>query len=203
MAVAPRVIPGVCDVHFRWLGPAQQQCENVYQFSYSAIPPGSILNGLANQIADNLLPKYQQIMTTKHTFNEVFVRDIGAATGRAIGTYTFPSGTHGNDTGDPIVSNAAVNVFLRTLLTGRTNHGAKRLSGFSENLISKDNVFNELMALIAELAVRWLTGYGVSGYNFTPVVASDKADTHYPILQLGVTDFVIDSQKTRLEKHGR
>jgi len=203
MAVEPRVIPNTVDVHFRWVGPQQQACENVYQFKYFAIPTSAQCDALAADVAASLLPRYQAFMTTQHTFNEVYVKDIGAATDRAIGTYRFPSGTHGNDTGDPTASNVACNVFLRTLKSGRTNKGAKRLSGFSENLITKDTFWNEMIALIAELAVRWLISYGSGGNSWTPVVASDKANTANPILQIGVTDYVVDSQKTRLLKHGR
>src|SRR6185369_2289115 len=203
MAALPRVIPSTVDVHFRWLGPDQQQCENVYQFKYSAVPSAAVCAALAQAIGTAFGPKYQAFLTTKHVLNEVFVKDIAALSGRAEGTYVFPTNTTGTDSNDPLPGNAAASLTLRTGLTGRSNHVRKSLSGFSEAWVSSDQMLNQLLTWLVGLGAQWLVSRVVSGVTFTPVVASNLHDTTPNLTQVVLTDTVIDSQKTRLKKHGR
>jgi hypothetical protein len=203
VAALPRVIPSVVDVHFRWLGPDQQQCENVYQYRYSAAPSGAVCAALAAAVAAAMGPKYQAFMTTRHTLSEVFVKDIAALSGRGEGTYVFPSNTVGSRGEDPLPGNAAASMTLRTGLTGRSNHGRKSISGFSEPWVSADQMLSQLITWLADLGIQWLVTRIVSGVTFTPVVASNLRDTALNLTQVVLTDTVMDSQKTRLKKHGR
>jgi len=159
------------------------------------------LVSLATEVANAMLPYYKQMMPAGVQFVEVFAKDIGALF-RQEGTYVFPSGTVGTRTGaDADRSNAAASLVLRSGYAGRRNHGRKSISCFSEQDISGDNLLGQLGAYLGSLAATWLVNR-VSNYFF-PGIGSQVAGTVRRIQQVVAPDGFVDSQKTRLPKHGR
>lgn len=204
MPAAPRVIPQTVDVAFRWLGPQGQECENVYQFKYDGPPPTvGPLTTLAAQVAARLAPKYAPLMTNKHRFVEVHAKDLSASTGTAQGVYTFPNGSVGNQTADPLPSNVGCNVVLRGIVTGGTHTGAKRISGFDEGTVTQDTLANALISALLDLAIQWLTAYVAGGITFEPAVGSLKGGYSTVIQSIAIMNPYVDSNKTRLIPHGQ
>jgi hypothetical protein len=91
-------------------------------------------------------------------------------------------------------------------LTGRASHGRNSISGFVEGDCDGNSVGSSLMALLANLALQILIN-NIAG-RFKPAIA------HIPRAPLGVGDSTpiteaivldsnVDSQKTRLNSHGR
>jgi hypothetical protein len=115
-------------------------------------------------------------------------------------TLAYAPGITGGRTGSPVASNEAANVVRRTGKTGRSQHGAVRVSEFSEGDVDGNSIGSTLMGLLANVGLSLLEDY-VSN-RFIGALGSKKTGQSYELLDAGVIDSNIDSQKTRLNQHG-
>jgi len=139
-------------------------------------------------------------------FREVYCRDIAGAVANE-GTYTFPPGTTGNRTGGQVASNEACGIVKRTGLTGRRSHGRNSISNFVEGDVDGNSIGSSLIALLTNLATQLLVDYVVGSNSFIAALA------HIPriagvvgnsdlLTETVILDNDVDSQKTRLNRHG-
>jgi len=199
----PRVIPGVVDVHYRWTGPEGQLCENVMQMHYNATPTVAALIALSNDLASTVISKFTQFQAYNITWREIFIKDIGAASGRAEYTHPLGIGVVGQINQEPDTLGSALHATLRTGLTGRSNHGGKSLGGFTEAHTFGSVATNQLMTWVADLGAALIILRTGGGITFDPCVASLALGTFKSIFSFLLPDSNLDSQKTRLPGHGR
>lgn len=198
----PRIINYCVDAHYRYTFDGNS-CENIFQYAYNdgANPTVAQLQALALNLQANVLPVLRTCMPAACVFRELFIRDMHAASGRAQYTLDL-GGVTGTRGANPTPGNVAANLISRTGLTGRNNHGAKRIGPFTEN----DSDMNELLAgiitALLNLGLQWLVTRTVSGLIWQPAVASAQLHTRRAIVSVLLNNNFVDSQKTRLTGHG-
>jgi len=180
--------------------------ENTFAFKWVGTAPTAVeLGQLAAALATTVGAALRAITSNGWIFREIYCRNIDVEFAPEA-TYTYPSGTTGQRVGNQVAASEACGIVKRTGLTGRGKHGRTSVSGFTEGDVDGNSVGGALMALLAQLAAQMLLGY-LTG-RFRPAVA------HIPRVGTapGSSDFIsetivldnnIDSQKTRLNAHGR
>lgn len=181
--------------------------ENTFAFQWGTTPTAAQLLALATAIGTGPLGLAIRAITSNGwIFREVYCRNIDTAVA-AEATYTFPSGTTGSRPGFQVAANEASGIVKRTGLTGRGSHGRNSYSGFVEADVDGNTLSSSLMALLAQIAIDTLISY--LGGLLNPAVAHIPRALLAPpghsttLASAIVLDSNIDSQKTRLNSHGR
>lgn len=202
MVAIPRVIPYTVDVHTRYTAFGSNM-ENVWQYAYpeGATPTESQLQLLAGLVRDGTVAAIRAALPTTAQFREVYVRDIHAASGRAQATLNI-TGLNGTRGGNATAGNLAASITSRTGLTGRRNHGAKRISPFVETDTDGNDIGTTLMNFLLAIAVQWMLNRVAGGMTFVPAVASLTYAGRHAMNSASVLNNFVDSQKTRLTNHG-
>ena len=191
--------------HLRTQNGANLQ-ENTFAFHWTgATPTSGQLNTLATQLAGTIGTAMRNITSNGWVFREVYCRNIDTEVA-AESTYLFANGTTGSRAGSQVAANEACGIVKRTGFTGRGSHGRTSCSGFIEGDVDGNSVSSTLMALLLQLALNMLLSY--NGSQFVPAVAHIPRvplviGSSTPIQVTTVLDSNIDSQKTRLNSHGR
>ena len=180
--------------------------ENTFAFKWADPKPTQpeLLN-LATSLAGTVGQAIRNLTSSGWIFREIYCRNIDTEVANEA-TYVFPTGSTGARNGSQVAASEACGIVKRTGFTGRGMHGRNSISGFIENDVDGNSISSTLMALLAQLAVQILINYQTA--RFRPALA------HIPRLLpgTGTSDFIqeaavldsnIDSQKTRLNSHGR
>lgn len=189
-------VANTSEAHLRYvIGP--KACENVYAYHWagSVAPSSTQLLQLATELWSAIIPKYQNMLSTRVYFTECYARNVNTEFANEA-TYvptTFPYGGRGNT---PAASNVAYNLTKRTGLTGRSHHGAVHLSGFSDSDITADTILSYLLAQFISITLSILADR-VAGL-FVPALASRKLATSIPLTSLWLPSLYVDSSKKRL-----
>lgn len=127
------------------------------------------------------------------------------------------AGLVGGTAGEAAPNNVSSNIVFGTDLAGRNNHGSNRIPALTNSLISlntidttwQSNVAAAYFSLIAPSSVLpggW-TWVVVSRYSGTDPITGKPvprvAGVFHEVFSAYFVDQVVDSQKTRLPKHGR
>lgn len=180
--------------------------ENTLAFKWTGTAPTiAELLALATALATGPALAIRAMTSAGWLFREIYCRNIDTEIANEA-TYTFPSGTTGQRAGPQVAANEACGVVKRTGHTGRGQHGRLSASGFVEGDVDGNSVSSSLMALLAQLAVQMLVSFLTA--RFRPAVAHiprvpNVDGTSDYITETVVLDNNIDSQKTRLNSHGR
>jgi hypothetical protein len=186
----------------------QNLMENTFAFHWgSLIPPtsGQLLT-LATALSGTVGQALRNLTSNGWIFREVYCRNIHAEVADE-NTYLWPSGTTGNRAGSQVAANEASGVVKRTGLTGRGQHGRNNISGFVEADVDGNSISSTLMALLAQLAIEILISY-LGGYlgpavAHIPRLPGSPPGYSSPLQTALVLDSNIDSEKSRLNSHGR
>lgn len=198
MAFQPVANTVYCEIRYQH---GTNLLENTAWYKYSgATPSNTELGNLCIAIGAGLAERIRLCMHSGVVMREVHCRDMSTPTAPQA-TAAFAPGTVGGRSGSPVASNEAANVVRRTGLTGRTQHGAVRISEFVEADVDGNSIGNSLMALLGNVALALLEDY-VSG-RFIAALGSKKLGVSGELTDATILDSNIDSQKTRLNSHGR
>jgi hypothetical protein len=180
--------------------------ENTFAFKWASTPPTQAeLASLASSLATVVGGALRALTSDGWVFREVYCRNIDTEVANEA-TYVYPSNTHGQRTGSQVAASEACGIVKRTGHTGRGQHGRNSISGFVEGDVDGNSIGSSLIALLANLALAILQGYLVG--RFTPAVAHIPRPpavlgSSDPLRETVVLDSNVDSQKTRLNSHGR
>lgn len=181
--------------------------ENTFAFHWAGGPPSaSELESLATLLAQNVGESMRDFTSNGWVFREIYCRNIHEEVA-AEGTYVYPPNTTGRRTGGQVAASEACGIVKRTGLTGRGQHGRNSISGFIEGDVDGNSVSSQLITFLISLAAKILISYLTA--RFVPAVAHiprlpGAPDGTSTILREAVVlDNNIDSQKTRLNAHGR
>jgi len=181
--------------------------ENVlhYRWSSATVPTATQLDSLCAQVRDGVGLKLRACVSDGWTFVDVVAKNLNADPGNQ-GSAAWPSGTHGTLAGSQVAANEACSIVKRTGLSGHGQHGRMSVSGFTEGSVDGNSLSSSIIGLLTTLALELLTRY-VTGI-FIPALAHKRpavplATSSTPLTFAGVLDSNIDSQKTRLNSHGR
>jgi hypothetical protein len=193
-------------VHLRWQF-FNQMCENTFAYRWNDPPPTQQeLSNLTQDIASAQGVALRAMLSNVCAFREIYARNIDTQVANEA-TFTYSPGYNGLRSGDPVAASEAMEIVKRTGYTGYGQHGANRISGFVEGDVTGNLIQNALMLLVQALLFAILQWW--ESNRFRPAVA------HIPRLPgapPGHSDFInyavvldtnIDSQKTRLNAHGR
>ena len=179
--------------------------ENTFAFLWpGATPTSANLLALATALAGTVGAAIRAVTSNGWTFREIYCRNIDTEVANEA-TYVYPVGTTGSRVGSQVAANEACGIVKRTGRTGRGQHGRNSISGFIENDVDGNSLSSSLIALLANLASQILIDY--LGQFFAAVAHIPRAP-----LVIGSSDIIneavildsnIDSQKTRLNSHGR
>jgi hypothetical protein len=126
-------------------------------------------------------------------------------------------GAVGGITGEPAPNNVTTNITFGTSLAGRNNHGSNRVPALTNSNINVNTIdagwqnavataYSLLIAPSVTLPGGW-TWVVVSRFSGTDPVTHKPiprtAGVFHEIFSCYFTDQIVDSQKTRLPKHGR
>lgn len=123
----------------------------------------------------------------------------------------------GGQTGEPAPNNVTSNITFGTSLAGRNNHGSNRIPALTNSLISTNTIDTTWQDAVATAYAEFIAPSTTLPGGWTWVVLSRFSGTdpvtHKPIprtagvfheiFNVYFTDQIVDSQKTRLPKHGR
>lgn len=181
--------------------------ENGFQFKWSnSTPPSAAeLASLALELAGTVGLALRNCVSDQTVFREIYCRNLDEEMANQA-TYTFPNGTKGTRGGNQVAANEACGIVKRTGLTGRGGHGRNSVSTFPEGDVDGNSVGSTLMGLLGNLALQILLN-AVSN-RFLPALAHRPRVSLAPgsatLLQSAIVlDNNVDSQKTRLNSHGR
>lgn len=136
-----------------------------------------------------------------------------------VATDATSGGTTGGITGEATPNNVAANVTFGTSLAGRNNHGSNRVPALSNSQVTLNTIdtgwlegvvtaYSELLAPSTVLPGGW-TWVVVSRFSGTEIVDGKRvpiprvAGVFHEVFDVYFTDNIVDSQKSRLPKHGR
>lgn len=174
--------------------------ENTVWYKWTgSVPTAAELAQLCTAVGAGVAERIRLCMNNGVIMREVHCRNMDTEIANQA-TVPFTIGTVGSRAGSPVASNEAANVVRRTGKTGRSQHGAVRVSEFSEGDVDGNSIGSALMGLLANVGLSLLEDY-VSG-RFIGALGSKKNGTSAELLDAGVIDSNIDSQKTRLNQHG-
>jgi len=174
--------------------------ENTVWYKWSgAVPTAAELATLCVAVRDGVANRIRVCMNAGVLMREIHCRNMDVEVANQA-TLAYAPGVTGGRTGSPVASNEAANVVRRTGKTGRSQHGAVRVSEFSEGDVDGNSIGSTLMGLLADVGLSLLEDY-VSN-RFLGALGSKKTGQSYELLDAGVIDSNIDSQKTRLNQHG-
>ena len=174
--------------------------ENTAWYKWTGSPPSPAeLLQLCTAVRDGVADRIRLCMSQGVTMREVHCRNMDTAVANQA-TLAYAPGTAGARIGSPVASNEAANVVRRTGKTGRSQHGAVRVSEFVEGDVDGNSLSSVLMGLLANVGLSLLEDY-VAG-RFVGALGSKKNGNSVELLDAGVIDSNIDSQKTRLNQHG-
>lgn len=180
--------------------------ENTFAYHWTGSPPSdSELTNLAIGVANTIGAALRAVTSNSWVFREVYCRNIDTEVANEA-TFVYPTGITGQRVGSQVAASEACGIVKRTGRTGHKMHGRNSISGFIENDVDGNSVSSGLMSLLAQLALQILlpqvTGRfqaAVAHIPRVPLVIGDST----PIVEAVVLDSNIDSQKTRLNSHGR
>jgi len=199
----PTALTTMC--HVRTSNATNQQ-ENTYAFHWTGTAPTALeLASLASNVATVVGGGLIALTSNGWIFRQVYCRNIDTEVA-AEATYSWPANTTGARAGSQVAANEACGIVKRTGLTGRGQHGRNSISGFIENDVDGNSISSTLIALLTNLAIDTLVSY-LTG-RFLPALAHiprTVGPTGYSNLlrEAVILDSNIDSQKTRLNAHGR
>lgn len=184
----------------RWShGSNQYECGFAYQWNNSTPPSVAELLTLATEVRDTIGLKMRQMTSSNNVWREVHCRNLNAAVANQ-NSIQFPTNSTGFRGGGSLAANEAMNIVKRSGLTGRSSHGANRVSDFAEGDVDGNTLQSALMTLAASLAVSMVASR--VGGRFLPAIASRLLHVAIPYTVAIVLDSDVDSQKTRLNRHG-
>ena len=175
--------------------------ENGFAYKWSGSAPSAAeLLALATELGGSLAVRMAGLMHNGVKMREVYCRNINTEVANQA-TWTAPVGFNGSQSGNPVASNEAANLVKRTGLTGRSKHGANRFSEFTEGNVDGNTLGSFIITQLASIAISVLASR--VGARFAPALASRKLGTAELLLNALTLDDNVDSQKTRLNNHGR
>lgn len=180
--------------------------ENTFAFKWTGTAPTVVeLGQLAAALATTVGAALRVLTSNSWIFREIYCRNIDTQVANEA-VYTYPPNTFGQRVGSQVAANEACGIVKRTGQTGYGQHGRNSISGFVESDVDGNSVGNALMVALAQLAVEILISYLTA--RFRPAVAHIPRDVGTQgsssyITEAVVLDSNVDSQKTRLNSHGR
>lgn len=193
-------VPLCTECQVRWShGANQYECGYAYKWNNSTPPTVTELLSLATEVRDTIGVKMQQMTTSSNSFREVHCYNLDVALGNQA-TALFPTNATGTRGGDPSAASVAMNIVKRTGLRGRSGHGANRVSDFSEGDTTGNTIQGYLMGAAANLIVSIIANR--VGGRFFPGLKSLHLSQVLQVVAGIVLDTDVDSQKTRLNRHG-
>jgi hypothetical protein len=185
------------------------QIENTHAFHWSGtIPSVTDLLSLATQLGTgNFTAALRNAISNGTTFREIYCRNIHTEAG-AEATYIFPNGFTGQRAGNQVAANEACGIVKRLGHAGRNAHGRMSISTFAEGDVDGNTIGTTLMGLLGNLAVQLLVDFISGSVTFQSAVAHipriiGPTGTSEVITETVIPDNNVDSQKTRLNSHGR
>lgn len=193
-------VPQCSECQVRWAhGSNQYECGFAYKWNSTVPPTSAELTTLATEVRDTIGVKMQQMTTDSNSFREVHCYNLDVALGNQA-TVAFPTNARGTRGGDPAAASNAVNIVKRTGLRGRSGHGANRVSDFSEGDLSGNTIQSYIITAGANLILSIIASR--AGGRFLAGLKSLHLSQVIPIVAGIILDTDIDSQKTRLNRHG-
>jgi hypothetical protein len=194
-------VPFTSECHVRYQH-GTNLLENTFAYIYGSTPTNADLLSLATEIGVGLALRMAAMMHNGVVMREVYCRNLDVEFANNA-TYTFPSGTTGQRAGSPLASNEAMSIVKRTGTTGRGMHGRNSFSEFIEPDADGNTLSAFLLNLVLAVIIEILT-YRVSG-KFAPALAKRMVTPPRSVLLRSALalDNNVDSQKTRLNSHGR
>jgi len=181
--------------------------ENTMAFNWTGTAPtGTELTNLATAIGTGAFITAMRAFTSNSwIFRQVYCRNIDTEVANE-GEYDFPPGTTGNRSGSQLAASEACGLVKRTGHTGRGQHGRMSVSGFVEGDVDGNSLGNSLMAMLAtaafDLLIDYLSNRFIAALAHIPRSGTTPGHSDL-ITETAVLDSNVDSQKTRLNSHGR
>lgn len=195
-------VPFTSDCHVRYQH-GTNLLENIFAYQWGGgVPTNAELLSLATEIAASIALRMEAFLHNGVIMREVYCRNLDVEFANNA-TFPFPAGTIGLQGGNPLASNEANGLIKRVGLTGRGMHGRNSFSEFVEGSVDGNTLGNTLMSLFLNLAAEILLAR-VAG-RFKAAVAKRHVIVPRSIQIQSVIDLDnnVDSQKTRLNSHGR
>jgi len=195
-------VPNTSECHVRYQH-GTNLLENTFGYQWSgSVPTNANLLSLATELAASIAVRMAAFMSTGVLLREVYCRNLNVEVANNA-TYVFPSGSAGIRTGSPLASNEANGIIKRTGFTGRGMHGRNSYSEFVEGDADGNTIGNALMLLVFNLAIETLLSR--VGAIFKPALIKRHVTVPRSVLLASAVtpDNNVDSQKSRLNSHGR
>jgi hypothetical protein len=181
--------------------------ENTLAFKWAgSAPTDANLLALATALRDTVALGIRAFTSDRWLFNQIYCRNIDTEVANEA-TYIYAPNVTGQRGGAPLAASEACGIVKRTGRTGRGQHGRMSCSGFVEGDCDGNSVGSSLIALLSNVALQMLTSY-LAG-QFKPSLAhiprpgGPSPGTSDLITETIILDSNVDSQKTRLNSHGR
>ena len=208
-------VANVAQVQFVGQIDGQETVNDLYFVStappISQVSLAGLVGGLLTWFGGSLVPLYNDswhgsvIRARDLTSQFAFVASVG------VGTLV------GGISGEAAPNNCSSNITFGTDLAGRNNHGSNRVPALSNSLVDLNTIDVDWQGSVASAYAELIAPSTALPGGWTWVVVSRFSgvdpDTHRPIPRVAgifhevfsayFVDQIVDSQKTRLPKHGR
>ena len=212
-------VPSANVAHIQFIGESDgQETDNNLYFISTAPPITALsLQTLTDTLSDWYGTSLIPLTPTTWSYSHARGRDL-TSQNSFIATSTNGQGT-GEVASEATPGNVTVNMTFSTGLAGRNNHGSNRFPVLNNGQVDINAVdvgllgdiltaYGQLLAPSGTLPGGW-TWVVLSQYSGFTLVDGKKVPTPrvagiaHEIFDIFFTDNVVDSQKTRLPKHGR
>jgi hypothetical protein len=213
-------VPTANVAHIQIIGEVDAQEEIVDLNFVSTAPPitalslAALLAALASWWTDAIVPFLNEGYTVSHLRGRDLTSQFSF-----VATNADTTGDTGGITGEGAPNNVSANVTFGTGLAGRNNHGSNRIPAVSNSIVDTNTLdttwlqnlltgYGQLIAPSAVLPGGW-TWVVLSQFSGSTIVDGKKVPTprvagvFHEIFDVYFTDNIVDSQKSRLPKHGR
>jgi hypothetical protein len=180
----------------------------------TALSLSALTGTLGTWYASNIAP----LLSASWIYGHARGRDLTSALS-FVATRTDLGGTAGGVSGEQAPSNVAANVTFGTGLAGRNNHGSNRVPAIANSLVDTNTLDTDWLLSVLDAYFMLVAPSGTlpggwtwvvpSRYSGFTIVDGKKVPTprdpavFHEVFDVYFTDNIVDSQKTRLPKHGR
>lgn len=211
-------VPNVAHITLNGETDGQSTVNNLYFAStappITAVSLATLTSTLENWYVDEIAPNLSETWVFSHARG----RDLTAQDSFVFISATG-AGITGGVSGEQSPSNVSANVVFESGLAGRNNHGSNRVPAIPNSLIETNTLdstwlinilvaYNLLIAPSTTLPGGW-TWVVVSRFSGSSIVDGKEVPTpraegiFHEIFSTFFADQFVDSQKTRLPKHGQ
>ncbi|HMC75206.1 MAG TPA: hypothetical protein VKG87_12960 [Terriglobales bacterium] len=201
-------VPNAAKVTIHGIWDSQQTITDLWFIGPDANPSPAQMTTLGNLVATWLTDWFLGPLCTAYAVQKVRVKDMSQVDGPLIEVFT-PDAS-GGVSSEPVPNNVDPAITFRSSVGGRSGHGRVYIPGTPNSEVTLNTVSNTFIGLMTDAFAQFLpagatdpTPFVWSVVSYFTAGAPRVTPFSFPIINVGFTDNIVDSQRRRLPGRGK